>query len=206
MLLYVNCITLARYYHQHYLLRIHRIREVTFINYFINRQTNFTIPPPGQYFQWTNFVILGGFEPCIHLPTFTVRRSPNWTTRHPFVWMLLQAIFTQPLRDYHGLPSWISKSGESVIIPLNPCKIYLDPDYFVTPAGLEPATPTLKVSCSTSWAKRSFHIFQPSTTFLFQKSRIYGVDSPWTISHGCFHDLTFSDWADWLYISNLAMM
>ena len=29
---------------------------------------------------------------------------------------------------------------------------------FVIPVGLEPTTPTLKVLCSTSWAKRSIHL------------------------------------------------
>ena len=150
---------------------LHRIREVTFINYFINRQTNFTIPPPGQYFQWTNFVILGGLEPCIHL-LFSQQAFSQLNYKTSFC---LDVIASHPHSTTLGLPRTAIVDFKVWGIshyPLNSCKIYLNPDYFVTPARLELATPTLKVLCSTNWAMRSFHIFQTKYHFFISGVRI----------------------------------
>ena len=71
----------------------------------------------GSYFNELTLSSWGDSNPA-SISWLLARCSPNWTTRPPFVWMLLQAILTQPLRDCAHLPSWISKSGESIIIPL----------------------------------------------------------------------------------------
>lgn len=104
---------------------VHRIREITFINFFINRQTNFTIPPPGQYFQWTNLCCLGGSRTLHPSPDFHSRCSTIWTTRLPFVWRLLQALLTQPLRTTMDCHCGFQNPGNEPLFYLNSCKIYL---------------------------------------------------------------------------------
>ena len=104
---------------------VHRIREITFINFFINRQTNFTIPPPGQYFQWSNLCCLGGIRTLQPSPDFHSQAFCQLNYKTSFCLEIIASPPHSTTPDYHGLPLWILKPRISVIISLNPCKIYL---------------------------------------------------------------------------------
>lgn len=104
---------------------VHRIREITFINFFINRQTNFTIPPPGQYFQWSNLCCLGGIRTLHPSPDFHSQAFCQLNYKTSFCLEIIASPPHSTTLNYHGLPLWISKPRESVIIQLNSCKIYL---------------------------------------------------------------------------------
>ena len=95
-------------------------------------------------FQWTNFVVPGRLE--LPPPEFSSGTLPTKLQDFPYWRKLLQAF----LLNHSGILRFtivdLYKFRESVFIILAKlCCLNLN--YFVTPAGLEPATPTLKVSC-----------------------------------------------------------
>ena len=96
---------------------VHRIREITFINFFINRQTNFTIPPPGQYFQWSNLCCLGGIRTLQPSPDFHSQAFCQLNYKTSFCLEIIASPPHSTTPDYHGLPLWILKPREWAIIP-----------------------------------------------------------------------------------------
>ena len=80
----------------------------------------------GNIFNELIFVVLEGFEPCIHLPfSQQVFSQLNYKTS-----FCLEVIASPPLSTTPGLP-WTAivdfKTQELVITLLNSCKIYLNP-------------------------------------------------------------------------------
>ena len=96
---------------------VHRIREITFINFFINRQTNFTIPPLGQYFQWSNLCCLGGIRTLHPSLDFHSQLFYHLNYKTSFCLDVIASPPHSTTPDYHGLPLWISKPREWAIIP-----------------------------------------------------------------------------------------
>lgn len=91
------------------------------------------------------FVVPGRFE--LPPPEFSSGILPlKYRTRILEVRFASFTSSTTP--GFCALPLWICRSpGNLCYYLINPCKIYLNLDYFVTPVGLEPTTPALKVPC-----------------------------------------------------------
>ena len=88
-----------------------------------------TVPPLGQYFQWTNLCCLGGIRTLRPSPNLHSRCSTNWTTRLPFVWRLLQALLTQPLWTTMDCHCGFQNSRHKSLYSIKSLQDLLHPEY-----------------------------------------------------------------------------